>query len=263
MAINIRKKGDDEEPTDDRPEDAPDVAPGEADPFIDNSVRTFAWLADNRNLVFGVLAGLVGVGIAAYAAMQYTEQQAVSASNKVSKPIRLSEVPVDGSPRLKIFERQKQIKKPDKTFASLDEKWSKVFKKASSAAEAVQGSSIGPTAQLTLAGAALRHGKYQKAISAYQSYLKSNPPKKTRAIVFYGLAAAYAGAEKYKKARKALDDMVKADDQYKSLAQYQKGILYQHAGNKKKAKQMFHKALETDPKTPYKSDIKRRIALLS
>ena len=70
-----------------------------------------------------------------------------------------------------------------------------------------------------------------------------------------------AGAGKVDGAVAALDELAEIDG-FKGVARYEKGRVYETAGDKDKAKATYHELLETLPSSPYKLDVERRLATL-
>lgn len=264
MAIKVRRsKNQGNEPDEEESEEQQQpVEPAETDPFLRSSTKTISWFSENQNVVLGGVVAVVVAAIGIYFGYNYMQQQQVTASAAVSDSIAAFEKPVKGSPVIDNVTQQTDIESLDSTFDSLEQKWQAVFDEASAALEKYGDDEVGQQARLMKASAAIRLEKYDEAIKAYQAYLEGPHPEENVSIVHYGLAVAHGSKGNVDKAVSALEDMAKADDELQALALYQKGIFYEKAGKSDQARKMYEKALEEDPKSPYKLDINRRLALL-
>ena len=265
MAIKVRKRNESGDDSPDEEEETPEsqeVAPTEGDPFLRGSAETISWLSENQNLVYGAVAAAIVIAIGGYVGVTYMRSQAVAASNPVSNALAAYETPVEGSPVYEAMTSRDGVAKPTKTFGTTDKRWKAVYKKAGRTLEKHAGSAAVQPARLTRAAAAAQLGKAGEAIELYNAYLDSEHAKENLPIVYYGLSVAQAQKGAYQKAVSSLDKMVAEDDSYEAFALYHKGLFMAEAGKKKKAKDFFNKVLETDPKSPYKTDIERRLALM-
>lgn len=263
MAIKVRKRREDGEPPEDEEEtDEAAVEPTDHDPFMRGSMRTISWFAENQNLVVVALFALVLAGVGIYVGTRYMRQQAVSASKGVSQALLTVEAPVEGSQAYQTMTSSENAAAPDDTYPSEEKKWNAVYKSAGKTLDKKPGGRIAQIARATRAAAAIRIGKPDEAIELYTAYLDNKQSAISAPFVHYGLAVARADKENYQKALKALDGMIEADDNYESLALYHKGLFMERAGKIDKAKEFYNKVLETNPETPYKSNIERRLALL-
>lgn len=262
MAIKVRKKGEEDSPEDEEEEQAAQIAPQDQDPFIRGSMRTINWMSDNQNLVLAgvVVAVIVGVGI--YAGASYMHQQAVAASSGVSEAVAAYQVPVDGSPALEKLRQSDRMAAPDETHESSEKKWKAVYDNTGKTLDKHANSKAAQPARLVRGAAAVELGKYEEAIEQYETYLGNSPPERELTRAYYGLAVAYGSSGKTDKAIEQLDKIVETNEDLKSFVFYHKGLFHQDAGNTEKAKEMFNKVLETDPKSPYKTDVERRLALM-
>lgn len=266
MAIKVRKRGENgDSPEDDeeQPEEqGQTVAPSGSDPFMRGSMRTLSWLADNQMLVLTALGVAILLGIGAYIGSNYMRQQSVEASKGVSNALRAFEVPVEGSPTLAGMKSVENAAPPGKTYASEKEKWQDVYKRSGTTLSNHESARVAQMARITRASAGLRLGKAEEAVELYRAYLDGERSEEMVPFVYYGLAVALADAGKYQKAVETMDKMIEADDSYESFALYHKGLFAEEAGEIDRAKKFYNKVLETDPESPYKTDINRRLALL-
>jgi tetratricopeptide (TPR) repeat protein len=234
----------------------------DADPFMRGSAQTISWFAENRNLVIGAVGLALVVGVVAYVAQNMMRQQAIEASAGVSSALEAYEIPVEGSPAHKaLTSSRNNIPAPDKTFKSEKERWTAVYERAGKTLDEHADSAAAQVARITRAAAAARLGKPDESLKLYNAYLEGPTDEAALPVVYYGRAVAQAENGKFDAAAGSLDKMVEADKEYKSFALYHKGLFMEEAGNIEKAKEFYNQALESDPKTPYKTDIKRRIAL--
>jgi tetratricopeptide (TPR) repeat protein len=268
MAIKVRRsKSNGDGPEDEQdgssegPEEAP-VEPAGGDPFLRGSTRTLHWLSNNRNKALGGVAVLVVVGIAAYITYNTMQQQQVEASSAVSEAITAFEKPVQGSPAIDQILQSTELESLDETYESREAKWTAVQDEASKALETYSDNPVAQQARLMRAAASIRLDNYEQAISDYQAYLDNEPKKENLAIVHYGLGIAQGAAGKIDAATQSFDKVAENDEDLEDLALYQKGILQQEAGNAQKAKKLYEKLLEESPKSPYTSDVERRLALM-
>jgi tetratricopeptide (TPR) repeat protein len=265
MAIKIRKKGDGDEEgpeEEEQHETSSEVSPAESDPFLRGSAETISWFAENQNLVLGIVVALVVGGIGTYFGLQYMRQQQVRASDQLSKAIQTAEMPVEGSPVLQVYQRQDNIASPKETHDSNQKRWQDVYDAASETLDKHDTGGIGQGARLMKAAAALRLEKYEEAVSLYEAYLDGSPPEDNLPLVHYGMATAYGGAGQIDKAIGSYDKLMNASDKYETLAKYQKAILLQHAGETERARKLYEGILDNNPKSRYKQDIERRLALM-
>jgi tetratricopeptide (TPR) repeat protein len=268
MAIKVRRsKGNGDGPEDEQegssegPEQEP-VEPAGGDPFLRGSTRTLNWLADNRNTALAGVGVLVALAIAAYIAYNTMQQQQVAASSSVSAAIAAFEKPVKGSPAVDQILQSTDLDSLNDTYESREAKWKAVEKEASSSLETYPDNPVAQQARLMRAAASLRLEKYEQAISDYQAYLDNQPKEENLAIVYYGLGIAQGAAGKIDAAVKSFDKVAENDEELEDLATYQKGILHQEAGNTEKAKKLYEQLLNDSPKSPYTSDVERRLALM-
>jgi len=265
MAIKVRKRGendDSSEGDDEQPEQPDTVAPEGGDPFTRGSMRTLSWLADHQMSVLVAIGVAILAGIGVYAGSQYMRQQAVEASEGVSRALQAFEVPVEGSAQLRGMQSIENAAPPGETYSSAREKWSAVFDRAGETLSEHGEARVAQMARLTRAAAALRLGKAEKSESLYRAYLDGDQSEATLPMVYYGLSVALAEQGKFEKAVGTLDKMIEADDNYEGFALYHKGVYAEEAGNIEEAKDFYNKVLETDPQSPYKTEVNRRLALL-
>ena len=266
MAIKVRKKGEEneEEPEQEEQEESSGqagVQPADADPFMRGSAQTISWFAENRSLVLGAVGVALVVGVIAYVAQNMMRQQAIEASSGVNSALEAYEIPVEGSPVHKALTSSNNMAVPDKTFKNEKERWTAVYEGANKTLKDHSEAQVAQVARITKAAAAARLGKHGESLKLYKAYLEGETDKAALPVVYYGLAVAQAENGKFDAAAGSLDKMIEADKEYKSFALYHKGLFMEEGGKIEKAKEFYNQALESDPKTPYKTDIERRIAL--
>ena len=261
MAIKVRKKGSNEEQD---PEEQEDSTPAQdaaaSDPFLDATTSTASWIENNRGLALGAVAALIVGVIAVFGVMQYMKSQQVKASAHLSPAFSAYETPIAGSPELQSLSQAGIT--IDKTLDSPEDRWNKVIEAADKTIEANKKGPVVQSARLTKGAAALRLEKWDDAVSAYEAYLADAKPDEIEPFVHQGLATAYAGKGDVESARAQLDKLEKAGENFAEVAKFQEAIILDGAGKTDEAKDLYHGILEANPKTPYKSEIERRLALL-
>jgi tetratricopeptide (TPR) repeat protein len=194
--------------------------------------------------------------------LKIQETRATSASNEINRALAESQVMVEGSQDLKLFEASEEIKKKPRTYTTPKEKWGKVYEEAAAGVKAHPGSPVGKSAQLVQASAALHLGKYDEAVTLYEAVVADPNFKGLEPSVTYGLGMAYWGKGDADKALATFDKLAQLDKTFAPLAGYQKGLVLEAAGKKAEAKEAFHELLEKHPDTSFKGDVERRLAML-
>ncbi|WP_168210999.1 YfgM family protein [Persicimonas caeni] len=261
MAIKIRKRTDGEEPEAEAPEGQAG-APAASDPVLEATMRGASWVEQNRNLVIGgVIAAVVAI-IGVWVGTAYIEGQEVKASSTLSPALWDYAAPVEGSEELDLIKQAEEVDPPAEVFASETERWQAIYDKADKSLSAKGSGALAQTARLTKAAAANRLGKPDEAVELYKAYLGGETDEAMLPVVYLGLATAHSAKGNVDEAAANFDKLVEVDASYEGLAMYQKAQVLEAAGKTDKAKELYHEILESDPETPYRDEIERRLALL-
>lgn len=261
MAIKIRKRTDGDQPDADALE-GQTGAPAASDPVLDATMRGASWMEQNRNLVIGgVIAAIVAV-IGVWVGTSYIDGQEVEASSTLSPALWDYTAPVEGSEELGLIRQAEEVQAPQQVFGSDLERWQAIYDRADESLSAQKAGALAQTARLTKAAAANRLGKHDEAIKLYTSYIGGETDESMLPVVYLGLATAHGAKGNVDEATANFDKLVEVDASYEGLAMYQKAQVLEGAGKTDKAKEMYHEILESDPETPYRDDIERRLALL-
>lgn len=264
MAIKIKKKdGKDEAEAEAEVEAAAAGAvelSEEADPFLRASWETASWIEDNRMLVLGGIATVLIAILAGYGGLSYLEQGKVEASAALTPAFQDYNTLIEGSKEYDSLKANPDIKLPEKTFKSDDERWQAIYDDASGALAKHPSSEVALAATLTKASAAAKLGKHDEAIELYKEYIATSPDSSMKTAAQHGLATAYASAEKWDDALAALDELAKTSEEYEASLRYQRARILQRAGKSDEAKTLYHEILDKDPAHPSKADIERRLA---
>ena len=263
MAIKIRKRGDDDnKPETDAPEGQTGGAPADVDPVLQATMRGASWMEENRGLMIGGIIAVVIAAIGVWVGTNYMEGQEVEASTTLSPALWDYDVPVEGSQEMEMIRQSDVVEPPENTFGSDKERWQAVYDQADESLAQNNSGPVAQSARLTKAAAASRLGKFDEAIELYSAYLEGPTDEGMLPFVYLGLATAHGAKGNVEKAGANYDKLVEQNEAYEGLAMYQKAKVLEAAGKTEKAKELYHEILETSPKTPYRADIERRLALL-
>lgn len=262
MAIKIRKRNDGDQPDADGTEGQEAAGAQASDPVLQATMRGASWMEENRNLVIGGVIALVVAIIGVWVGTNYVESQKLEASSTLSPALWDYSAPVKGSPTMEMITQSQEVDAPETVYASETERWQAIYDKADASLKKHKTGPLAQTARLTKAAAANRLEKFDEAISLYQAYLGNKTDEAMLPFVYLGLADAHSAKGNIEKATANYDKLVEADASYEGLAQFQKAKVLEGAGKVEQAKTIYHEILESDPKTPYRQDIERRLALL-
>lgn len=237
-------------------------ADAEPDAFELATVHAVGWFDKNKQTLFGGAALILVLAGLTWAVLKVQESRATSASTEINTALSESQVMVEGSSDLKLFEVSEEIKKKPRTYATPKEKWERVYADADKGVKAHAGEPVGRAAQLVQASAALRLGKYDEAITMYEAAAAEPALKPLSPSIHYGLGMAYWGKGEVDKALATFDKLAQQDKSFAPLAIYQKGVALETAGKKAEAKDVYHKLLESHPDTTFKGDVERRLTTL-
>jgi tetratricopeptide (TPR) repeat protein len=274
MAIKIRKRQDDggrrrdgdnsaQDPIEMEPgEKKVGIAPAGSDPILDATMHGVSWAERNRGLVIGAAVVLLLASIGGWIYSAVSSSQEVDASQALSPALWDYEVLVEGSPTLEQIQQSDVIPAPEETFASEDARWQAIYETAGEALSENKSGSIAQSARVTRAAAALHLKKNDEAIDLYEEYLSGEVSEPIVPFVYLGLANAYASKGEVEKAAANYEKLVEQNEDYAAMANFQKAKLYDAAGKTDQARELYHQILETNPKTPHRDEIERRLAIL-
>lgn len=239
-----------------------DIPQQERDAFQEASFKAASWIEENRPAAMGIFFVVLLLPFGIYAAFYYQGQQEVEASVDVSQAIQMYQHPIEGSREMELIEQNERIKKPETVYESREAKWQAIYDKAAAAATNHGEGPLSVSARYAKAGAAYHLGKYDEAAALYKELLAEERAEDLHVFARFGLAMAQAGQGDVASAAVAFDELAGMNEEYVGLALYHKGRVYEAAGKAAEAKEAYHKLLEEQPKTTYKSDVERRLALL-
>ncbi len=232
------------------------------DAFEVASIKSAAWIDDNRNLAIGVVVAVVVAAIGVFVAVQFTTSQAEDASASLSLALASFEVLVEGSSELEAIKANPEIKAPTVTFASNDEKWQAIYDQAGATLADHGSGAVASTAQLTQAAAAFNLKKFDESTKLYNEYLAGSPTKDVKPFAYFGLANSLAAQGEFDKAIVQLDKVAEISPDQAIMIQYEKARMLERNGKVEEAKKLYHDILEAEPESTFRSDIERRLATI-
>lgn len=274
MAIKIRKRqkdgddqnnGEDSVPeTIDMDSDEPKVgvAPAGSDPILNATMHGMSWAERNRGIILGGIVVVILASLGGWAYSAYSSSQQIKASKTLSPAIWDYEVFTKDSDTYKQIEDSDVIPMPDKVFATDSERWQAIYDTAGQAVSENSSETVTQSARLTQAGAAMHLDKTDEAIELYSAYLDGKTLDTAVPFAYMGLANAYAAKGEIEKAMQSFDKLGEQGEPYMAMATYQKAQLLDSSGKAKEAKELYHEILESDPETPHRDAIERRLAFL-
>lgn len=239
-----------------------DIPEHERDAFQEINYQAANWIEDNRTAAMGIFFAIVLLPFGIYGAWYANQQSQIEDSMAVSAAMDAYRFPVKDSPQMQIFEQNDDLKKPKTIYDSRQAKWEAVYKKADEGLKKHSQGDLAVTAQLSKASAAYQLGKYDEAVGLYEKVISDKRAEALRPFATLAMAMSQAGKGDVDAASATFDKLAGYDDEYKQLAQYHKGRVLESAGKVKDAKDVYHKLLEENPTTTYKSDVERRLATL-
>lgn len=238
------------------------VAPAGSDPILDATMQGMSWVDRNRSLILvGLLVAVVG-SLGAWAYSAYSSSQQVEASQALSPAIWDYEVFTKDSETFKQIEESDVIPMPEKVFATDAERWQAIYDGASKALAENGTGAIAQSARMTQAAAAMHLDKADEAIALYNTYLEGETLDSAVPFAYMGLANAYAATGDIDKAIESFDKLSELGESYAGMATYQKAQLLDVSGKADAAKELYHEFLESNPETPHRDTIERRLAFL-
>lgn len=238
------------------------VPPVDADPILGATMQGVSWIERNLNLVIGGVALVIVASLGGWAYSAYSTSQEVAASQTLSPAIWDYEVFTKDSETYKQIQESDIVPMPEKVFADDAERWQAIY---DGAAKALAENSTGPVAQsarLTQAAAAMHLDKADEAVKLYSAYLAGKTLKSAVPFAYMGLANAYAATGDVDKAMETFDKLGEQSETHMAMATYQKAQLLDASGKAKEAKELYHEILESNPETPHRDAIERRLAFL-
>lgn len=238
------------------------VAPAGSDPILNTAMQGMSWIERNRNLMVGAIALVIVGSLGGWAYSAYSSSQQVKASQLLSPAIWDYEVFTRDSETFKQIEESDVVPMPEKVFADEAERWQAIY---DGAGKALAENSSGPVAQsarLTQAAAAMHLDKADEAVKLYSAYLEGKTLDSAVPFAYMGLANAYAATGEVQKAIESFDKLGEQGESYMGMATYQKAQLLDSSGKAKEAKELYQEILESDPETPHRGAIERRLAFL-
>lgn len=238
------------------------VAPAGSDPILDATMQGMSWIDRNRNLILVGLIVVVAGSLGGWAYSAYSSSQQVQASQMLSPAIWDYEVFTKDSETYKQIEQSDVIPMPEKVFATDAERWQAIYDGAAKALAENSSGAIAQSARLTQAAAAMHLDKADEAATLYQAYLAGETLDSAVPFAYMGLANAYAASGEVDKAIENFDKLGELGESYADVAAYQKAQLLDVSGKTQEAKELYHEILESDPQTPHRDAIERRLAFL-
>ncbi|MEZ4460456.1 MAG: tetratricopeptide repeat protein [bacterium] len=206
----------------------------------------------------GIVAIVVSLG--GYYGYKFMQQKKVDESAVLNTAFTAAWKYTEDGPEVKAFaQRENPVK--FETFPTSTEKAQAVYDAANTALGSASAELSVP-AKLLKAGAAVDLEKYDEAITLYNDVLKSPQTAYELVPVRQGLSDAHAAKGEWDKAIEQVDAISTVDPKLAKTMKYRKARLLERAGKTKEAKDLYHEIVETDPETPFKSDIERRLATL-
>lgn len=239
-----------------------DVPENERDAFEDSTIRALNWIERNREAFFGLAVLAFIAPFAIYMGVLFLENSAIDASSEFNPSMEAYRQFVADGPELENYGKGKALEKhtkPTKTFATPKDKWQALYDASAKVDKKV--SKVATPAKLAQAAAANRLGKYDEAIHMYQDLQKDSAAASLDSFILFGLAQAQIGKGDVDGAVQTLDLLAKSKD-YAPLALYHKGHVYESTGQKAKAKEAYHKLVETYPESDLKAEVDRRLAMM-
>ena len=266
MAIKIKKKDNSKAPEvevevleDGEEEIEVDIYAGNIDPFERRAMSGATWIEKNPALFFGGIALVFAAFIGYYFFQQNAEEKAVASSSQINSVFEDFVSPIKGSAELEALEKVPSGPKPKKIFDNMTKKWTAIYDTAS---KGTSTPSIAQSAILAKAAAATKLGKYEEAVTLYNTFLSARHDKNSEGPVLQGLVSAQVGAKKYDDAVATLSKLASVNEKFSASAKYQHGRILEWQNKNDEAKKLYHEVLEENPQFSKKADIERRLAIL-
>lgn len=270
MAIKIKNKGEKppEEENEEQQGTTPGVPPADApgsglDGFERLSIRAAAWIENNRQLFFGIVAAVLVAGIGVVIGMAHVQSQQVEASDRLSEGFAAYEQLVEGSPELEAIRAQDGIEEPATIFDSVEERWQRVYDSAAHTLEDFDGGPIADTARLTQAAAALNLENYEEAEQLYRQVVDADDISDAmRAKAYVGLANALAVQSDLEGAEQAWDEFSSLQPERRAYAEFEMARMVERYGDADEAAERYADFVEEHADSQYVDEVERRRAML-
>lgn len=214
------------------------------DAVLTHATSLFDWIMERRNLVLGVVAGLVVViGGASWVSASSAEKRQEDGSQLSQAIEKTSWIVLEGG--------------TDRAFPTEEAKQAAVGEALASVK--ALGGDAGRTASLKLASIALDKGEVDTAIGGFEAYLSEAPGSALSVVALEGLAAAYESRQDFARAR---DTWGKLGDSAPARSLFHQARLYEQEGDKAKARELYEKVIADHESDPAAIDARMRLDLL-
>lgn len=234
----------------------------ERDAFEEMSHTTANWIERNRPIAMGIFFVLLAAPLLVYFGMHQMELSQIAKSQDVTEAIEAYQYPVENSPMMKFFEQNEKFARPTTVYPTEQAKWEAIYAKSDAALKNHASNDLGVSARYAKAGAAYHLGKFDEAIALYKEVLADKRGESLHLFATLGLAMSQAGKGEVETSVQTFDQLKGMNPELVGFAQYHKGRVLEAAGKKQEAKDAYHKLLEEDANTTYKTDVERRLATL-
>ncbi len=206
----------------------------EPDEFMTLSSRLIQWATDHKQYVATTAIGILAVVIVAIGIHAYIR----SANNKASALLAQSVTQYEAA--------MKADKDPVKAYQAVEKSFSQIVAHYS-------GRRMGQVAGVEFADICFKAGQYDRAISLYQSALKTfDDMPFYKNMVLNGLGYAYEEKKDYPNAIKYFDMLnTSPDASQKDMSLFNLASIYEKMGNKEKSKTLFAQIVAEFPNSIY------------
>lgn len=228
------------------------------DEFMHASSKVLEWLVSHKMMIIGALTALVVAIGALWAWRHFSKRVDLAAGDALAEALEVMQRPVKGDFMLEVSEDNKPFDTAkDRAKAAL-EKLEALVKNHSS-------SKVAKIAPLHIGNQQLILGDADKAIAAYETFLRNKPASEhLAALAVENLGFAY---EQKKDLGKALEQFEKlaAGKVFAERGHYHKGRIHLAQGDKVKAKEAYQKAIDKAKELKvdwFAQDVEARMNLL-
>ncbi len=229
----------------------------EPDEFISFTQRAIQWIIDNRKtlIVCGMMVVAAILAISGWG--WYLESSAQKASSAFVKAREILEA------RVVPPEEEGDIP-PDGTYVSEEAKYRAALESLEEAKKAHSSAATATLVTYFIGECHWKLGEHDKAVAAYEEYLRSEGPSGELApFVIEGIAATLEDKGEYDQARqqyRRLTEEPFASQRARGL--YHLARMEQKLGNEEEAVRQFKALVKEYPDTPYIREIQDRLSLL-
>lgn len=218
------------------------------DAVLEGATSAFDWILARKNLVLGAIAAVLAVvAIATFSSSQAAAERREIGSG-LSSAVALASRPVA------------EKGEADKTFPTKEAKQQATKDALEGVVKQHAGSDAALTAALGLARTAAEAGKYDDAITGYESYLKTAGNGGMALFAAEGLGYAHEGKGELDKAQAAFDKL--AELGAPGRAAYHKARLLEKQGKKDDARKAYEAVVTGYEKEIVASDARARLELI-